>query len=244
MVELPILKNCFYGVIDFFLIPKFIKDFISYRKCGNTRFAVNLKDIYPCLLDRTLQTNFDKHYVYHTAWASRILRQINPNKHFDISSFLYFSTLMSAFIPVDFYDYRPVNINLSNLNCGHADIHKLPFQDNSINSLSCMHVVEHIGLGRYGEPIDPLGDIKAIKELKRVLAKDGNLLFVVPVGKPKIFFNAHRVYSYEMIINLFSDFSIREFSLISGYNNCIIKNATDDQVCKEDYGCGCFWFTK
>jgi hypothetical protein len=59
-----------------------------------------------------------------------------------------------------------------------------------------MHVIEHIGLGRYGEALDPDGDLKAIRELVRVLAAGGNLLVVVPVGRPRIQFNAHRIYDY------------------------------------------------
>ena len=84
---------------------------------------------------------------------------------------------------------------------GSADLTQLHFESESIESLSCLHTVEHIGLGRYGDPIDYDGDLKAIRELKRVVVKGGSILFVVPVGKPKIIFNAHRIYSYEQIIN-------------------------------------------
>jgi hypothetical protein len=66
-----------------------------------------------------------------------------------------------------------------------------------------MHVVEHVGLGSYGDSLDPNGDLKAMSELKRVLSINGNLLFVVPVGKPRVMFNAHRIYSYEQIIECF-----------------------------------------
>jgi hypothetical protein len=45
-----------------------------------------------------------------------------------------------------------------------------------------MHVVEHVGLGRYGDPIDANGDAQAIKELKCVLWPGGVLYFVVPTG--------------------------------------------------------------
>ena len=51
----------------------------------------------------------------------------------------------------------------------------------------------------YLSPIDPEGDLKAVKELSRVVTKGGSLLFVVPVGKPRIQFNAHRIYSYKKI---------------------------------------------
>jgi ubiquinone/menaquinone biosynthesis C-methylase UbiE len=132
----------------------------------------------------------------------------------DISSILSFSTIVSAFVPVKFYDYRPAELNLNNLESGFAELKKLNFADNSIASLSCMHTIEHIGLGRYGDEIDPAGDIKSINELKRVLKPGGDLLFVTPVGKSKIEFNAHRIYSFEQILDYFSPFLLKEFSLI------------------------------
>src|SRR5579863_9192721 len=119
----------------------------------------------PYLYDNTVNTGIEPHYTYHPAWAARVLAIIKPEKHIDISSITSFGTLVSAFIPVEFYDYRPANIHLSNYTSGHADLTSLNFKSNSIYSLSCMHTVEHIGLGRYGDPIDIDGDKKAMKEL-------------------------------------------------------------------------------
>jgi SAM-dependent methyltransferase len=169
-----------------------------------------------------------------------------PGEHIDISSLTYFSTLVSAFIPTKFYDFRPAEIILDNFESKHADITALSFEANSIKSLSCMHVVEHIGLGRYGDPLDVDGDLKAIKELKRVLAVGGNLLFVVPIGGiPKIMFNAHRIYSYEQILSYFSNFELIEFSLIPDTSSeGLILNASSEMADKQNYGCGCFWFKK
>lgn len=109
-----------------------------------------------------------------------------------------------------------------------------------------MHTVEHVGLGRYGDKIDPDGDVKAMKELQRVLSPGGNLLFVVPVGKEKLQFNAHRIYSYEQIINNFSSLKLKEFSLIpdNALDNGMIINADPELVKNQNYACGCFWFTK
>jgi len=109
-----------------------------------------------------------------------------------------------------------------------------------------MHTIEHVGLGRYGDKIDPDGDIKAINELKRVLAIDGNLLFVVPIGKPKLVFNAHRIYSYEQIMSYFSDLKLLNFTLIpdNAREIGLIDNATKEQTDAQKYGCGCFWFKK
>jgi len=198
------------------------------------------------IYENTKETSFDAHYIYHPAWAARVLAQIKPPHHVDISSKLDFSTIVSAFIPVKFYDYRPAHISLSNLTSEHADLLNLPFKDSSIPSLSCMHVVEHVGLGRYGDEIDPDGDLKAIRELKRVLARKGTLLFVVPIGKPKIQFNAHRIYSYEQILGHFKDLKLEEFALIpdDAQKTGIIHNATKEAADGQAYGCGCFWFTK
>lgn len=200
----------------------------------------------PCINDDIGYTPFDPHYLYHTAWAARILSQSQPKKHIDVSSILYFATIISAFIETDYYEFNPVNLNLSNLSSIKGDILHLPFETGSVNSLSCMHVVEHIGLGRYGDPIDFYGDQLAIKELQRVVMKGGQLLFVVPVGRERICFNAHRVYYPETICELFSELELKEFSLIpdDAFERGIIKNASFALGREQEYGCGCFWFVK
>jgi len=221
------------------------EQFNIFKATHGQRFKVLSKDKRPCLNDKDATTSFDKHYTYHTAWAARKLSDVMPAEHIDISSLTYFSTLVSAFIPIKFYDYRPANIELDNLKCEHADILSLPFKDSTIESLSCMHVVEHIGLGRYGDPLDVEGDLKAIAELKRVVASKGNLLFVVPVGQAKIMFNAHRVYSYNQIMSYFQGFELKEFTLIPDQSSeGLIANATKEQSDVQNYGCGCFWFQK
>ncbi len=53
---------------------------------------------------------------------------------------------------------------------------------------------EHDGLGRYGDSIDPNGDLRAMKETKKILKKDGLLFLAVPTGKDKLVWNAHRRY--------------------------------------------------
>lgn len=199
--------------------------------------------MYPCLTDKIKSTPFDQHYTYHPAWAARKLKELSPSEHIDISSILSFSTIVSAFIPTHFYDYRPAQISLSNLYSGSQDLKRLTFQDNSIQSLSCMHTIEHIGLGRYGDELDPQGDLKAINELKRVLKTGGNLLIVVPVGKPKIEFNGQRIYSFQQITDYFSPLELMEFSLIPDTGG-IIENADPKVVAAQNYGCGCFWFKK
>lgn len=210
---------------------------------GDKRFSVKWKDLYPCLSDKLSTTPFDQHYILHPAWAARVLQKTNPTEHYDFSSILSFSTIVSAFIPTKFYDYRPVSINLSNWQSNFADLMHLPFEDQSLHSISCMHTIEHIGLGRYGDKIDAFGDIKAANELKRVLAPNGNFLVVTPVGKSRIEFNAHRIYSYQQVLDLFEGLTLQEFSLIPDEGG-LIENADPSMVANQSYACGCFWFKK
>lgn len=235
-----------YGLIK---VPGFISDyrsFVTSAKGTTSRFPLEKKDFFPCLLDKTTDTPFDPHYTYHPAWAARVVARVMPKKHIDISSTLRFATIVSAFLPVEFYDYRPANLRLPNLESKPGDLMSLPFADSSVESISCMHTIEHIGLGRYGDPIDYDADIKAIYELKRVLAPGGTLIFVTPVGKPKIEFNAHRIYSYEQIMSYFSNLKLTEFSLIpdNWQEKGLIENADPALVPSQNYACGCFVFTK
>jgi hypothetical protein len=194
----------------------------------------------------TSTTAFDRHYIYHTAWASRILKTTHPEKHIDIASSLFFCTIASAFVPIEFYDFRPADVQLTNLKMGKADLLSLPFKDNSIRSLSCMHSIEHVGLGRYGDPLDYDGDLKSITELKRVLETNGNLLVVVPIGRPRIVFNAHRIYGAKQFIEYFKELDLVEFALVpdSGKDGGLVTNPSFDFCDAQNYACGCFWFKK
>jgi hypothetical protein len=222
---------------------------LSKQAQGNKsppRFALSWEDRYPCLDDKTSTTPFDRHYIYHTAWAARVLAQTKPAEHVDISSTLYFSTLVSAFVPIRFYDYRPADLHLTQLTSDAADLTALPFTDASISSLSCMHVIEHIGLGRYGDPLDPEGDLKAFRELHRVLAVGGDLLVVVPVGIPRVCFNAHRIYDSAHVIASFPGCRLIEMALIpdNSDDGHLVANPDPRLLAKQRYGCGCFWFRK
>jgi hypothetical protein len=153
---------------------------------------------------------------------------------------------VSAFVPVHYYEFRAVDLGLNNLVCASANLLALPFPTESVPSLSSMHVVEHVGLGRYGDPLDPEGDLRAAAELRRVVAEGGSLLFVVPVGRSRLRFNAHRIYSYDQVLDLFPGLDLQEFALIpdSPTDGELVVPATRELADRQEYGCGCFWFTK
>lgn len=225
---------------------KAFNQFSELEKKSTKRFELSENDLLPCYWDASVNTGFDRHYVFHTAWAARTVQKIAPKFHVDISSSLFFNSIVSAFVPIKFYDYRPANISIPGFESLKGDLMNLPFEDKSIKSLSCLHTIEHIGLGRYGDPLDYDGDLKAIKELIRVLAENGDLLIVVPIGKSKIQYNAHRIYSYAQIMDYFKELKLIEFSLLRDNENDAswITNATEDIANTQNYGCGCFWFRR
>ncbi|MDD5318777.1 MAG: DUF268 domain-containing protein [Candidatus Pacebacteria bacterium] len=227
---------------------KVLKDLFLFKKTGSNRFKTSLLDLYPIANEKTATTAFDRHYVYHPAWAIRVVKEINPAFHVDISSTLHFCANLSAFIPVKFYDYRPASLILDGLETNKGDLMNLPFESNSLESISCMHTLEHVGLGRYGDPIDPDGDIKAIKELKRVLKSGGSLLIVTPVGKPRVEYNAHRIYSPYQVRDMVVDdnFTLKEFAFIPQRDKegGLARNAPLSSADNAYYACGCFWFVK
>jgi hypothetical protein len=207
------------------------------------RFRLAWPERMPVLNEDTSTTAFDAHYVYHTSWAARLLSRNPPPLHHDFGSDIRFATLVSAFVPIVFHDFRPLLVELSNLESRRADLLDMDLESNSVRSLSCMHVVEHIGLGRYGDRIDPQGDLKAISELKRILAVSGNLYFVVPLGKPFLRFNAHRIYSFAMVREYFSEYALLDFSLVTD-DGRFVASADPGLADGQRYGCGCFWFKK
>jgi SAM-dependent methyltransferase len=231
-----------------YLAAKFRRLFREFSGLAGAtgRLDVQWADRMPQMEDATATTPFDRHYVYHVGWAARVLAETTPSRHIDIGSSLYFASVTSAFVPMELYDYRPPELDLDGLEVGSADLLALPFGDGSLESVSCLHVLEHVGLGRYGEPLAPDADLRAAEELARVVARGGSLLIAVPVGRPRVAFNAHRVYGYEGLTRMFSSLELREFALIpeSAAEGGLLRNASPDQVATQMYGCGCFWFEK
>ena len=229
--------------IDF---PRQYREFAHRSRLLQRDLTVLWRNRYPILDEATPTTLLTKHYVYFPAWAARKLQELSPARHVDISSYLPFVTMVSAFIPTEFYDYRPAPVRLSSLTTGRCDLTQLQFPDDSISSLSCLHVVEHIGLGRYGDALDPEGDLKAVQELARVLAPGGTLLFAAPMGRPRVEFNAHRIYSYQQVRQFFAGLTLIEFALIPDNETEVgmIPSASEALCDAQDHGCGCFVFQK
>jgi len=219
-----------------------MNDLYKYRKMEGAE-PISISNIHPCLFERTATTSFDAHYFYQDVWAFNKIYESKVKSHVDVGSRTIYVGILSTITKVTFIDIRPLEAKLENLECKKGDILNMPYEDNSVQSLSCLNIAEHIGLGRYGEPLDPLGTIKATKELSRILAVNGNLYFSVPIGKPKVYFNAHRNHSPQQIIDYFRGLELKELSAVTD-DKVFKKNIPINILEKSNYACGLFHFRK
>ena len=204
---------------------------------------LRFRDGHPCLFDATDTTTYDPHYFYQAVWATERIAQSGAKIHLDVGSDAKFVGILTTHLPVTFVDIRPLSARLPQLKSVAGTILALPFADQSIESLSCLHVAEHVGLGRYGDPLDPSGTRRACAELRRILAPHGNLFFSVPVGLPRVCFNAHRVHSPKGILGYFEGLDLVEFSGVDDHGN-FVANADFEQMGSAVYSCGLFWFRR
>ena len=109
----------------------------------------------------------------------------------------------------------------------------------SLRSLSSLHVFEHIGLGRYGDPIGAKHLDSAVSEVLRVLAKGGNFFFAVPIGIQRLEYNAQRVFAVSTVMEMFKSLELVEFSVVTDADNLIL-NADTDGYGDAQYSCGLF----
>lgn len=229
-------------LIGLFLLPRFFLHYFKYAQASGGS-APTFKDMQPCLGDWTTHTPFDAHYFYQGAWLARRLASSAPSKHTDIGSSVLTIGVLSAQVETVFVDFRPIQTNLSGLTPVAGNILALTFADHSIQSLSCLHVLEHIGLGRYGDPIDPLGSRKGAAELQRVLAPGGRLYLSLPVGRERVCFNAHRVHAPASVLDMFPLMKLVEFSWVDDAGR-FLEHTPVAEASQQEYACGLFVLEK
>ncbi len=223
----------------------YLRYFADWRQYGQMSGAepIRLSDAYPQVHDCTPTSPFDAHYFYVNGWAMRRVIAATPRFHVDIASQVIFPNLLGAVLPVIFVDYRPLEARLTGVQCMGGNLLGLPFASGSIASLSCLHIVEHIGLGRYGDPLNPHGTYIATQELARVLAPGGNLFLATPIGRPRLCFNAHRIHTADAIRAMLPELELVEFSGIHD-DGQYIEHTQIDAFRDSHYACGLFWFKR
>ncbi|MDP3685646.1 MAG: DUF268 domain-containing protein [bacterium] len=230
------LLRAFPGYLGFF------RDWFRYVRMEGAE-PLSVIDSYPRIHEKTATTGVDPHYFYQGIWAFQKIVDSRVVEHVDVGSQIDLVGFLTAVCRVTFFDIRPLEAEVENLSARRGTILALPLPDNSVPSLSCLHVAEHVGLGRYGDPLDPLGTKKACRELSRVLAVGGSLYFSTPVGRPRVCFNAHRIHSPQQILGYFHDLNLKELSCVDDHGR-FRKHVEQTMLEQSDHACGLFHFTK
>jgi SAM-dependent methyltransferase len=191
----------------------------SYRRYSALPGSnASLEFLYPCLGEDTGATPVEPTYFFQDAWAFEKILAARPARHVDVGSHHRFVSFLSKVVPTTMVDVRPLQAHMESIGFVEGSIMALPFPNASLPSVSSICVVEHIGLGRYGDPLDPHGTEKALEELKRVVAPGGDLYVSLPVDEvDREYFNAHRVFAEESALRMFEPFEVVERRYIYGY---------------------------
>lgn len=226
-------------------VPGYVRYLRDWFRYGHLEGAEPraLMDTAPLIGENTALTGYDRHYFHQDIWAFRKIKESGVDSHVDIGSRIDLIGFLTVICKVTFVDIRPLVVELPNYQSVSGSILALPMESNSVRSVSCLHVAEHIGLGRYGDPLDPHGTRNACRELTRVLAPGGNLYFSLPVGKPRLCFNAHRIHAVEQILEYFKELVLVEFSGIDD-DRKFTTHIAPTAFQNADYACGLFHFTK
>lgn len=224
--------------------PGYIRDYIKFQAAVWPE-RLEFGNLYPCLLDRKSTNPFDAQYYYQIYWLFKKLvnKHQHIRKHVDIASKYEISAVLSLLIKTDYVDIRKIPAKLPNLRIVVSDITDLGYASGSQESISCLHVLEHIGLGRYGDKLNPEGTRIACGELKRILKSGGSLYVSVPVGKSRICFNAHRILPADTYLTYFKGLKLKSFSLVDD-KGVYWENSDVRSTNQFDFACGLFHFEK
>ena len=228
------------------------KDFIELKKQKGADTTFTFGTPFPIVNDKDDQGGIMKgHYFHQDLYIARKIFEANPQKHVDIGSRTDgFIAHVASYRAIELLDIRPIESSVKNITFRQANLMELPNDlVNYTDSISSLHALEHFGLGRYGDPIDYWGYLKAIQNITSILKHDGRFYFSVPIGPQRIEFNAHRVFSLQYLISIIQpNYDIAEFSYVNDSGEFFEKVELTDQIiasnCNCDYGCGIFILRK
>jgi hypothetical protein len=180
-------------------IPWYLKSFFTFKKTAKDNL-----ELMPCLHDRYDESgSSNSEYFWQDLFVAQKVFDAFPVIHLDIGSRIDgFVAHLASFRVVEVIDIRPnpneiINVRFTRMDLMDGNV-KL---NNYCDSISCLHALEHFGLGRYGDMLDSNGWKKGLSNMSKILQVGGRMYLSVPVGRPRVVFNAHRVFAIEELLN-------------------------------------------
>ena len=239
-----VVKGCVFYFRDLHMLRQ-------QWKASNIRFRLGKP--YPCFGERFSESGTAKgHYFHQDLLVSRRIFVNKPKLHVDVGSRIDgFVAHVASFRDIEVFDVRSLTTNIPNVKFVRADLMETIGEDlvDYCDSLSCLHALEHFGLGRYGDTLKYDGYVDALNNMHKILEHHGKFYLSVPIGPQRIEFNAHRVFSLQYLLDLFKEkYVLDYFSYVDDQGNLHNNaNLTEDKVRNNfgcSYGCGIFEMTK
>lgn len=234
-------------------LPNFFISFFNFRNqliTNGEKFKIELM---PCLYEKNKTAgSMTGHYFHQDLYVASKIFKKNPQKHLDIGSRIDgFVSHVASYRHIEIADIRPLKSVVKNISFIQLDLMAKLGEDyhNYCDSLSCLHAIEHFGLGRYGDNLDVDGHLKGLNNLHYLLKNEGILYLSFPIGKERTCFNAHRILNPLKIIQLLDNkYVLEEFSYIDDKG----KFHKDFKILEEEfnffqryeYSCGIFQLKK
>lgn len=228
-------------------LPAFVSDWRKYRKAYSGKLTLR-----PCLHDRYAEGGSTKsEYFWQDLLVARWIFEAKPILHVDIGSRVDgFVAHVASFREIEVFDVRPITATVPGITFKQADLMQ---PDASLagycDSLSCLHALEHFGLGRYGDPVNPNGLELGLANMSRLLKTGGILYLSVPIGEDCVEFNAQRIIKLRSLLIMAKACGLRPSHLTVILPSGVIKEHEIDDSKANDVASvppslGIFIFTK
>jgi SAM-dependent methyltransferase len=177
-------------------LPRFLRDYFRFR----SGYAGRL-ELLPCLHDWHAEGGATTlEYFWQDLLVARAIFEARPEKHVDVGSRVDgFVAHVASFREIEVFDVRPITTQVPGVRFRQADLMQ---PAGYCDSLSCLHALEHFGLGRYGDPVDPEGFARGLANMAALLKNDGVFYLSVPIGTERVEFNGQRVFDPRAMIDL------------------------------------------
>lgn len=228
-------------------LPRYLRDLFRFRALYTGRL-----ELLPFLNDRSQEAGATRsEYFWQDLLVARSIFIAKPDRHVDIGSRVDgFVAHVASFREIEVFDIRPISVPIPGVVFKQADITKpLAEMNGYCDSLSCLHALEHFGLGRYGDNVDPGSYCLGLENMARLLREAGVLYLSVPIGLERVEFNGHRIFDPRTIIELCAGNALRLTALtVIGRNgdihSAIAGGSELAELAAQRYTLGLFTFRK
>ena len=193
-------------------LPRYLSDLRKFRRMGGS-----VTRLHPILSYFDTQNGVaEGHYFHQDLLVAQLIHENNPRRHFDVGSRIDgFVAHVASFRTIEVMDIRPQTISHKAIKFFQGDLLNLDSKFHGLyDSVSCLHSLEHFGLGRFGDPIHPEGHRIGLVNMAKMLQPGGTLYISFPIGESAVYFNAQRVFHPTEILTWTNLFTLRRFDWV------------------------------